>query len=791
MSRSPRVRWWLSTSAAAGAVLALSLPAALPSSGSGTGRPVEALGAEGLEGHAELIAEPGGGPPEPVVARSLRNDTSRPLRAIGPTIPRVAKAGGAAEAGGEPEVPGRDLGRRVSSLPDGALQTSAPGGSMPAPTLSFRGLSNADNAAATGYTFVPPDVSGDAGGGFYVEAVNGTLAAYDAADGARRLGAVGIHTLWSGFGGICQNHLDGDPIVVFDELAGRWLVSQFALDFPDDFHECIAISTTSDPTGSWHRYDFPYQHGSAFNDYPKFGVWPDGYYMSTNQFDGVDSAWAGAGATVFERSRMLAGLPARQVYLNLASSPLSNMLPADVDGNAPPDGAPNVFAQIDDDDWGYAADQLELWAFHADWTTPSASTFTKIVKLPVASFSSVICGSAACIDQPGTGQNLEDLAERLMNRLQYRNDGGVQTLVTSHAVSAGGGRAGMRWYELSNSGGGWSVADQGTYAPAGTESRWMGSAAMDEAGNLAVGYAVSGPGTYPSVRYAGREAGDPPGTLMAEASGVTGGGSQTGSARYGDYSSMSVAPDGCTFWYAQEYLETTGSNSWKTRIVSFRFPSCGAPAPGPATVDGVDGGFQLGSPFDVGWSASGGQAPLTFDIRYRSASATGAFGSTVPWLSATSDPGAPFSGQTGSTYCFSARAIGADLQPGSWGGESCTSVPLDDDALGAVGAWSHRAAAAAFGGDYSQAAKRGARLVKNNLKASSLALVATTCPGCGAVKVRWNGATVATLSLDSPTTVTSVVLPVASFGTVRTGDLRVTVTTSRMPVKIEGLGVGR
>ena len=792
MTRLPRVRRWLSTSAAAAAVLALSLPAALPSSNAGGGRPVEALGPEGAEGHAELIAEPRGGPPRPVVARSLRNDTSGSLRAMASTPPRVANAGGAAEDGGEPEVPGRDEGRRIpSAMPDGALQTSTPGGTTPAPTLSFKGLSNSDNAAATGYTFLPPDVTGDAGGGFYVQAVNGTLAAYDGADGHRVLGPVGVHTLWSGFGGICQNHLDGDPIVVFDELAGRWLVSQFGLNFPSDFHECIAISTTSDPTGQWHRYDFPYQHGSAFNDYPKFGVWPDGYYMSANQFDGGDSSWAGAGATVFERSNMLAGLPARQVYLNLASLPLSSMLPADVDGNAPPDGAPNVFAQIDDDGWGYAADQLELWAFHTDWTTPSASTFTKIVKLPVASFSSVICGSSACIDQPGTGQNLDDLAERLMNRLQYRNDGGVQTLVTSHAVSAGGGRAGMRWYQLGNSGGGWSLAAQGTYAPSGTESRWMGSAAMDEAGNLALGYAVSGPGTYPSVRYAGREAGDPPGTLMEEATGVAGGGSQTGSARYGDYSSMSVAPDGCTFWYAQEYIETTGSNSWKTRIVSFRFPSCGTPAPGAATVDGVDGGLQLGSSFDVGWSAEGGQAPYTFDVRVRSASATGAFGAAVPWMSAISETAASYSGQMGSTYCFSARAIGADLQVGPWGAESCTSVPLDDDALGAVGAWSHRADAAAYGGDYSQAGKRGATLTKSNLKASTLALVVTTCPGCGTVKVRWNGDVIATVPLDSPATVTSVVVPVATFAGVRTGDLKLTVKTSRKPVKIEGLGVGR
>ena len=790
MKRSPRARWWVTTTAAAALVVALGAPALLPASGTSIRRPVEARAGEGLEGPGELVADPSGGRPEAMVARSIRNDTSRPLRSIEPVTPRVAHAGGT-EAGPEPEVPGRDEGRRVvSGTADGVLQTSTPSATTPPPTLSFRGLTNADNVSATGYSFVPPDVTGDAGGGYYVQAVNGTLAAYDATDGARELGPVGINTLWSGFGGICQNHLDGDPIVVFDELAGRWLVSQFGLDFPDNFHECIAVSTTSDPTGQWHRYDFPYQHGSAFNDYPKFGVWSDGYYMSANQFEGGTSEWAGVGATVFERSQMLLGLPARQVYIDLASLPLSSMLPADVDGNAPPAGAPNVFAQIDDDDWGYAADQLELWAFHVDWSAPGASTFTKIVKLPVASFSSVICGSAACIDQPGTAQSLDDLAERLMNRLQYRNDAGVQTLVTSHAVSAGGGRAGMRWYVLRNPDGAWSVGEQSTYAPAGTESRWMGSAAMDQDGNLAVGYAVSGPDTYPSVRYAVRAAGDPAGTLMAEASGVVGGGSQTGSSRFGDYSSMSVAPDGCTFWYAQEYYQTTGSGPWKTRVVSFRLPSCGVPAPGPAVVADLED-FQLGAAVDLAWSASEGEPSLTFDVRYRRAPSTGSFGSFVTWRSGTAGVGEPFTGQMGSTYCFSARGVGADLQAGPWGPESCTALPLDDDALVPGGTWSHRSVPDAYGGDLMQTSTKGSKLTKANVKASRLALVATTCPTCGSAKVLWNGVVVARVSLASAVAQTSALIPLASFDAVGTGTVKLVVTSSGKPVKIEGLGVGR
>ncbi len=571
MPGSPRVLGRLTCAAALCVLTALLVALTVPEP-DGARRPVSARGG-GLDsgGLRALVARPGA-PIRAVVARSLRNDTSASLRRVPSLPPSVARAGGAGAGVAEPGLPGRDVPVKAAATTDPVVQSTATS-QTPAPALSIRGIGNADNPAATGgYSFFPPDVNGDVGAGFFVEVVNGVFAVYRTEDGSEVYGPAAIDTVWAGFGGLCESHLDGDPIVVFDELAGRWVLSQFALSFPSDFHECIAVSKTSDPTGQWYRYDFRYQAPGAFNDYPKIGVWPDGYYMSANQFDGTTRAWAGAGATVFERSAMLLGQPARQVYFDLAGQPLSGMLPADVDGAPPPPGSPEIFAQIDDDAWGYPSDQLELWAFATNWTTPASSTFTKTGNVPVAAFDSALC-SGSCIPQPGTTEKLDPLTDRLMYRLQYRNFGDHQVLVTSHTVNAAG-HAAVRWYDVENSGSGWSVAQSGTYAPTG-ENRWMGSAAMNANGDLAIGYSVSGGGTYPSVRLAARLFTDPAGVLQAEATGAEGAGSQTGTDRWGDYTSMSVDPaDGCTFWYAGEYYGATSGSGWRTRIVALRLPGC-------------------------------------------------------------------------------------------------------------------------------------------------------------------------------------------------------------------------
>ena len=511
---------------------------------------------------------------QPVVGYSVKNDTSPPLRSMEPLLP--------APQGPVREVPMFPLTGKLPVIPqdvpgplDPVLQEQQPFPAMPSPIKNFDGIGNVNGV-------LPPDTNGDVGPNHYVQTVNASFAIWDK-NGNTLYGPADINTLWSGFGGYCETQNDGDPIVLYDHLADRWLLSQFALpNYPSGpFYQCIAISQTDDPTGAWYRYAF-LVHNTKMNDYPKFGVWPDGYYMSVNQFD--SGGWAGGGAYVFERDKMLNGQSARFVYFDLypVDPWLGGMLPSDLDGSTlPPSGAPNYFVQLDDDAWGYTQDQLEVWEFHVDWTTPADSTFTGPTLLATASFDSNMCGyNRNCIPQPGiTSPSVDAISDRLMYRLQYRNFGSYETMVTNHTVDVDGtNRAGIRWYELRKSGSTWSIYQQGTFSPDSTD-RWMGSIAMDGEGNIALGYSVSGTTTYPSIRYTGRLAGDTLGTLpQGEATLIAGGGSQLhSSGRWGDYSMMAVDPsDDCTFWYTQEYYSTTSVAGWKTRIGSFKFPSCGA-----------------------------------------------------------------------------------------------------------------------------------------------------------------------------------------------------------------------
>ena len=509
----------------------------------------------------------------PTVLMPVRHDVTRPLREIPVIPPRTDRESP------HPPLPVRGGPVAGPRLPDPSLQTTAPNAGAITPLVSFDGIGNTAGV-------LPPDTNGDVGPQHYVQWVNLSFAVYRKSDGAVLYGPADGSTLWNGFGGACQSSNDGDPIVLYDERADRWLMSQFALpNFPSGpYYQCLAVSTSGDPTGSWYRYAFSF---SKLNDYPKFGVWSDGYYMSINQFSNCTifgCNWAGEGVVVFERAHMLIGATARGVYFDLASnSALGGMLPADLDGPAaPPAGAPNYFMQFDDQ-----PDQLQLWAFHVDWTNTANSTFTRKALLPTSPFDSNMCGgSRNCIPQPGTTAKIDAIADRLMYRLQYRNFGDHESLVTNHTVDANGAdRGGVRWYEVRNPGGVPSIYQQGTFAPADTLSRWMGSAAMDSAGNIGLGYSVANSVTFPAIRFTGRLAGDPAGTMTVSESDLRiGTGSQThSSGRWGDYSMLAVDPsDGCTFWYTTEYYSVTTSAGWRTNIGSFTLGNCGgAPPPSP------------------------------------------------------------------------------------------------------------------------------------------------------------------------------------------------------------------
>ncbi len=523
-------------------------------------------------------AAPMSSPPQPITSYSTRNDTSPPLRSIRP-IPPGTKAG-------MREIPLLPLPRRggheqgKQSVFGGAILQNQPSPpNMPATIQNFEGVSNVDSVQ-------PPDTQGDVGPNHYVQWVNLSFAIWDKG-GNLLYGPANGNTLWAGFGGPCETTNDGDPITLYDPLADRWFMSQMALPYypRGPFYQCIAVSRTGDPTGDWYRYEFVIPI-NKMNDYPKFGVWPDGYYMSVNQFNGGTLTWGGAGVAAFERDRMLNGKVAQMVYFDVGAVTLDfgGMLPADLDGfRPPPDGTPNCFAEWDDStQLGDPNDTLRLWEFHVDWANPANSTFGLANHAPnglltTADVDPNMCDfSRNCIPQPGTSNRLDAISDRLMYRLQYRNFGSHETLVANHTVDADStDHAGIHWIELHKRDGTWSIHQEGVYAP-DADHRWMGSIAMDHMGNIALGYSVASASTFPSIRYTGRLAGDPLGTMsQGEAELIAGSGSQTSfSNRWGDYSMMAVDPvDDCTFWYTQEYYQTNGYD-WQTRIGSFKFPNC-------------------------------------------------------------------------------------------------------------------------------------------------------------------------------------------------------------------------
>jgi len=432
------------------------------------------------------------------------------------------------------------------------------------PSLNLLGQGVGFSGPQGGFTILgaPPDTNGAAGSFQYVQLVNIDLAVFNKSTGAVMLGPVPINTLFSGFGGACEADNDGDPIVVYDKQVNRWVISQFAVDQGAPFLQCVAVSTSDDATGSYNRYAFAF---NTFPDYPKLAVWPDAYYISFNMFQGEFGGFIGGQACAMDRKKMINGQAATIECFGPFSSQ-SSFLPSDLDGpSVPPAGSPNYFVNL-------GSNQLREWKFHSDFSNPANASFTGPFTVGVAAFTPA-CASQ-CVQQPNTTTRLDALGDRLMFRNAYRYDGfgGTEKLVLNHSIAGGGGVA-VRWYELRNPQSP-TLFQQGTIVP-DTNSRWMGSIGMDRAGDIAVGYSISSTSVFPGVRYTGRVPTDALGTMQSEATIVNGSGSQTGLTRWGDYSAMTIDPrDDCTFWYTQEYLQSSGSFNWSTRIGSFKFNAC-------------------------------------------------------------------------------------------------------------------------------------------------------------------------------------------------------------------------
>jgi hypothetical protein len=438
---------------------------------------------------------------------------------------------------------------------------------------SFEGQSAQDNRDVFGFAFVPPDTNGAVGATQFVQIVNVTIAVYDKSSAAIQFGPAPIHSLWSGFGGLCElgggtpTYSDGgDPIVLYDHLAGRWLVSQ--LQFDPTFTrtaQCIAVSTSADATGSYNRYE--YDFGANFPDYPKFGIWPDAYYNTINVFP--PKSFAGAEACAFDRKAMLAGAEANAICFQ-QPPPVASLLPADLDGSTlPPAGSPNYLVGLAD------STHLNFFRFHADFANPANSTFTGPTLISVAPFTEICARatSVSCVQEPSPGERVDGLSDRVMFRLAYRNFGDHESLVVNHTIK-GGALAAVRWYEIRNPAAPFTYQQSTIVDP--DVNYWLGSMAMDRIGNIAVGFSASSHTLFPSIYVAGRASGDPMGTMFGPLVIQGGSGVQVQSYhRWGDYSAMSVDPaDDCTFWYTNEYYPTSGSFGWSTRIGAFKFDSC-------------------------------------------------------------------------------------------------------------------------------------------------------------------------------------------------------------------------
>ena len=523
------------------------------------------------------------------VIHAWHSDLSRPLREQ-PLVwpPKETEH----EANLNPKIP-----HQHQDGPDPVIQSSfwqrminTP--AIPSPLLTWNGI----QYPGVGCNCAPPDTDGEVGKTQYVQMVNEGLQVFDKITGTSVFGPVAISSIWSGFGGACQNAGNGDPIVVYDQLADRWIISQFATpsgaSVPQD--ECIAVSQTGDATGAWYRYGFHLT--SNFLDYPKLGVWPDGYYMAANVFNTSGTLFLGPQPFVFDRVKMLVGDPTAtsQTRGIIGGSSEETFLPSDLDGIIPPPvGDPNHFVA-----WPQGSPLIyKVWAYHVDFATPANSTFTLEASVPAASFSSLCPTTRACVPQLGSTGNLDAIADRMMFRNAYRRfSDGHESLLDNYTVSANA-VAGIRWIELRRTQpGNWGIFQQSTYQP-DTTWRWMGSVASDNQGNIALGFSASSSSINPQIRYAGRLATDPVNVLSGEQHLFDGTGSQTGTSnRWGDYSDLTVDPvDDCTFYYTNEYYATTTSFNWRTRIGYFKFAECTAPQKGTAhfVVTACNGGAAI------------------------------------------------------------------------------------------------------------------------------------------------------------------------------------------------------
>jgi hypothetical protein len=525
----------------------------------------------------------------PSVMHAARHDVSAPLRDIIRNMPPAQAAGTEEEPYQIPNILLKLSGAPVSPAASRRLNIQRAPTGVPAPgiDLSFETISS----ATSGCGCLPPDTNGDVSDQHYIQWVNSAWQAFDKTTGdpdPTTPAPTQGNSFWVGFGGKCETTNAGDPIALWDPRAQRWVMSQFVTSSP--FAQCVAVSTTSDPFGTYARYEFNWPN---FGDYPKLAVWTDAsgsqdaYLLTTHEFNAAGTVFQGAALTVMERDKMLAGDPTAAM-VRFPGIDAYGIEPVNLVGtlNAPSNACPSYIHYDDVNDDGYL-----FWDVCIDWTTPANTTIsatpTHIAGTPFAPYGGEV-------PQQGTANGLDSFGTHIMYRANARAfPAGAPTnisLVVNHAVLGDADQAAVNWvhFNLDDHGANPSqptplaktIVDESTYSP-DSDNRWMGGIAIDGSADIALGFSKSSSTLHPQIEITGRTVNDPDSTMRDESNCTDqiANGSQTSSSnRWGDYSSMSVDPvDQCTFYFTNEYYPTTASGSWHTRVCSFKFDGCGDP----------------------------------------------------------------------------------------------------------------------------------------------------------------------------------------------------------------------
>lgn len=501
----------------------------------------------------------------PTVVYDVYHDTSLPVREFSDQLPLIPP---------RPRVKPlyqRVLPRAEFEQPDGAEQIFVLPEVSASVLHNFDGMADSANGALG--PFVPSDSNLAVGATQVVEVINTAYQVFSKSTGRSVQSPRQISSIFTGVSGFCGQGASGtytDPVVLYDRAAGRWIITIVASNSRfSTGNECIAVSTSTNATGSYHRYVFTFGT-NVFNDYPKIGVWPDAYYASYNLYS--PTAYIAAKACAYDRAAMLAGTTAKAICFSNKSE--FSFLPSDLNGTtAPPTGEPNFFVDL------FSTRALHLFRFHVDFTTPSNSKFTGPVTISVTPFTQACARTGSCIPQEGTTAQLDSLGDRLMFRLAYRNFGTHESLVVNHAAKTSVAASGVRWYEIRSPNATPFVFQHGTLT-SGSTSLWMGSIAMDKMGDMALGFSESSNTIHPNVAFTGRTPSDALGTMEGIQIVFAGKGSQTGGFlfggnRWGDYSDMVIDPsDDCSFWYVNQYIPSNGAFNFHTRLASFKFSTC-------------------------------------------------------------------------------------------------------------------------------------------------------------------------------------------------------------------------